>query len=134
MFENEFWLLLNSPAIPFRIHNRNGKVRRVGWGWAQPCLGSALPVYSLLYHPLFQSYLFLLSSDYERSEWREAIQKLQKKGKFGAAGALLGLLATPRGDKNVPQDHSLLLSSPHGQHWLRPSEAPVLSQTSRPLS
>lgn len=29
---------------------------------------------------LFQSYLFLLSSDYERSEWREAIQKLQKKG------------------------------------------------------
>lgn len=28
-----------------------------------------------------QSYLFLLSSDYERSEWREAIQKLQKKGK-----------------------------------------------------
>uniref|UniRef100_A0A8C3E7X2 Active breakpoint cluster region-related protein n=1 Tax=Corvus moneduloides TaxID=1196302 RepID=A0A8C3E7X2_CORMO len=55
MFENEFWLLLNSPAIPFRIHNRNGK-----------------------------SYLFLLSSDYERSEWREAIQRLQKKGEFGA--------------------------------------------------
>lgn len=27
-----------------------------------------------------QSYLFLLSSDYERSEWRESIQKLQKKG------------------------------------------------------
>ncbi|XP_030392984.1 active breakpoint cluster region-related protein isoform X4 [Gopherus evgoodei] len=50
MFENEFWLLLNSPTIPFRVHNRNGK-----------------------------SYLFLLSSDYERSEWREAIQKLQKK-------------------------------------------------------
>nr|XP_055223064.1 active breakpoint cluster region-related protein isoform X1 [Gorilla gorilla gorilla] len=50
MFENEFLLLLNSPTIPFRIHNRNGK-----------------------------SYLFLLSSDYERSEWREAIQKLQKK-------------------------------------------------------
>uniref|UniRef100_A0A670KJZ3 Active breakpoint cluster region-related protein n=1 Tax=Podarcis muralis TaxID=64176 RepID=A0A670KJZ3_PODMU len=52
MFDNEFWLLLNSPSIPFRIHNRNGK-----------------------------SYLFLLSSDYERAEWREAIQKLQKKGK-----------------------------------------------------
>ncbi|XP_012596009.3 active breakpoint cluster region-related protein isoform X1 [Microcebus murinus] len=50
MFENEFLLLLNSPTIPFRIHSRNGK-----------------------------SYLFLLSSDYERSEWREAIQKLQKK-------------------------------------------------------
>lgn len=28
-----------------------------------------------------QSYLFLLSSDYERSEWRESIQKLMKKGK-----------------------------------------------------
>lgn len=27
MFENEFLLLLNSPTIPFRIHNRNGKVR-----------------------------------------------------------------------------------------------------------
>lgn len=27
-----------------------------------------------------QSYLFLLSSDYERSEWRESIQKLQRKG------------------------------------------------------
>lgn len=27
-----------------------------------------------------QSYLFLLSSDYERSEWKESIQKLQKKG------------------------------------------------------
>ncbi|XP_015277547.1 PREDICTED: active breakpoint cluster region-related protein isoform X2 [Gekko japonicus] len=50
MFDNEFWLLLNSPSIPFRIHHRNGK-----------------------------SYLFLLSSDYERAEWREAIQKLQKK-------------------------------------------------------
>ncbi|XP_062816796.1 active breakpoint cluster region-related protein isoform X2 [Anolis carolinensis] len=50
MFDNEFWLLLNSPSIPFRIHNRNGK-----------------------------SYLFLLSSDYERAEWREAIQRLQKK-------------------------------------------------------
>ncbi|KAJ7308785.1 hypothetical protein JRQ81_008050 [Phrynocephalus forsythii] len=50
MFDNEFWLLLNSPSIPFRIHSRNGK-----------------------------SYLFLLSSDYERAEWREAIQKLQKR-------------------------------------------------------
>nr|XP_014346073.1 PREDICTED: active breakpoint cluster region-related protein [Latimeria chalumnae] len=50
MFEHESWLLLNSPTIPFRVHNRHGK-----------------------------SYFFLLSSDYERSEWREAIQKLQKK-------------------------------------------------------
>lgn len=30
-----------------------------------------------------QSFLFLLSSDYERSEWRESIQKLQKKGTTG---------------------------------------------------
>lgn len=32
MFENEFLLLLNSPTIPFRIHNRNGKVRKGGDG------------------------------------------------------------------------------------------------------
>ncbi|XP_069471334.1 active breakpoint cluster region-related protein isoform X1 [Ambystoma mexicanum] len=50
MFESESWLIMNSPTIPFRVHNKNGK-----------------------------SYLFLLSSDYERSEWREAIQNLQKK-------------------------------------------------------
>ncbi|KAK1787593.1 hypothetical protein P4O66_016093 [Electrophorus voltai] len=50
MNEQESCLLLNSPTIPFRIHNRHGK-----------------------------SYLFLLSSDYERCEWRESIQKLQKK-------------------------------------------------------
>ncbi|XP_035289114.1 active breakpoint cluster region-related protein isoform X2 [Anguilla anguilla] len=50
MNEQESCLLLHSPTIPFRIHNKHGK-----------------------------SYQFLLSSDYERSEWREAIQKLQKK-------------------------------------------------------
>ncbi|KAM9788229.1 active breakpoint cluster region-related protein isoform 1-T1 [Neosynchiropus ocellatus] len=50
MNEQESWLLLHSPTIPFRIHNKHGK-----------------------------SYLFLLSSDYERSEWRESIQKLKKK-------------------------------------------------------
>uniref|UniRef100_A0A671S475 Active breakpoint cluster region-related protein-like n=1 Tax=Sinocyclocheilus anshuiensis TaxID=1608454 RepID=A0A671S475_9TELE len=47
MNEQESCLLLHSPTIPFRIHNKHGK-----------------------------SYLFLLSSDYERSEWRESIQKL----------------------------------------------------------
>uniref|UniRef100_A0A672KSL8 ABR activator of RhoGEF and GTPase n=1 Tax=Sinocyclocheilus grahami TaxID=75366 RepID=A0A672KSL8_SINGR len=52
MNEQESCLLLHSPTIPFRIHNKHGK-----------------------------SFLFLLSSDYERSEWRESIQKLQKKGK-----------------------------------------------------
>ncbi|KAJ7997101.1 hypothetical protein DPEC_G00225420 [Dallia pectoralis] len=50
MNEQESWLLLHSPTIPFRIHNKNSK-----------------------------SYMFLLSSDYERSEWRESIQKLQNK-------------------------------------------------------
>ncbi|XP_007545899.1 active breakpoint cluster region-related protein isoform X1 [Poecilia formosa] len=50
MNEQESWLLLHSPTIPFRIHNKHGK-----------------------------SYLFLLSSDYERAEWKESIQKLQKK-------------------------------------------------------
>ncbi|XP_072302698.1 active breakpoint cluster region-related protein isoform X3 [Eucyclogobius newberryi] len=50
MNEQESWLLMHSPTIPFRIHNKHGK-----------------------------SYLFLLSSDYERSEWKESIQKLQKK-------------------------------------------------------
>uniref|UniRef100_A0A3Q3G3Y6 ABR activator of RhoGEF and GTPase n=1 Tax=Labrus bergylta TaxID=56723 RepID=A0A3Q3G3Y6_9LABR len=50
MNEQESWLLLHSPTIPFRVHNKHGK-----------------------------SYYFLLSSDYERSEWRESIQKLQKK-------------------------------------------------------
>uniref|UniRef100_A0A8D3E4X5 Active breakpoint cluster region-related protein n=1 Tax=Scophthalmus maximus TaxID=52904 RepID=A0A8D3E4X5_SCOMX len=50
MNEQESWLLTHSPTIPFRIHNKHGK-----------------------------SYLFLLSSDYERAEWRESIQKLQKK-------------------------------------------------------
>ncbi|KAM6907024.1 active breakpoint cluster region-related protein isoform 1-T1 [Xenentodon cancila] len=54
MNEQESWLLLHSPTIPFRIHNKNGK-----------------------------SFLFLLSSDYERSEWRESIQKLQKKDPHG---------------------------------------------------
>ncbi|EQB78279.1 hypothetical protein CB1_000765116, partial [Camelus ferus] len=119
MFENEFLLLLNSPTIPFRIHNRNGKVRKDGDGTeTAPCLSPGLPTlwllaltwenqglkppvpeeaamvlaldsFSLLLWsqcPLLAitgtatpSYLFLLSSDYERSEWREAIQKLQKK-------------------------------------------------------
>uniref|UniRef100_A0A8C4ZG52 Active breakpoint cluster region-related protein n=1 Tax=Gadus morhua TaxID=8049 RepID=A0A8C4ZG52_GADMO len=52
MNEQESWLLLHSPTIPFRIHNKHGK-----------------------------SFLFLISSDYERAEWRESIQRLQKNGK-----------------------------------------------------
>ncbi|XP_059829736.1 active breakpoint cluster region-related protein isoform X1 [Hypanus sabinus] len=54
VFELESWLLMHSPNIPFRIHNKNGK-----------------------------SFQFLLSSDYERCEWREAIEKQQRKDPQG---------------------------------------------------
>lgn len=54
MYEHEYWLLLHSPTIPFRIQTKSGK-----------------------------SYFFLLNSDYERSEWKEAIEKLQNKGPSG---------------------------------------------------
>lgn len=50
VYDLESWLLLHSPAIPLRMHQRNGK-----------------------------SFQFLLSSDYERCEWRETIEKLQRK-------------------------------------------------------
>uniref|UniRef100_A0A8C2EXP2 ABR activator of RhoGEF and GTPase n=1 Tax=Cyprinus carpio TaxID=7962 RepID=A0A8C2EXP2_CYPCA len=56
MNEQESCLLLHSPTIPFRIHNKHGK-----------------------------SYLFLLSSDYERSEWRESIQKLNVFNSFNSS-------------------------------------------------
>uniref|UniRef100_A0A8B9KEQ8 ABR activator of RhoGEF and GTPase n=1 Tax=Astyanax mexicanus TaxID=7994 RepID=A0A8B9KEQ8_ASTMX len=62
MNEQESWLLLHSPTIPFRIHNKHGK-----------------------------SFVFLLSSDYERSEWRESIQKLQKKGQTSCVLSTLEL-------------------------------------------
>ncbi|XP_006901470.1 PREDICTED: breakpoint cluster region protein [Elephantulus edwardii] len=48
--EQESLLLLMSPNMAFRVHSRNGK-----------------------------SYTFLISSDYERSEWRENIREQQKK-------------------------------------------------------
>uniref|UniRef100_A0A3Q3XFZ8 Uncharacterized protein n=1 Tax=Mola mola TaxID=94237 RepID=A0A3Q3XFZ8_MOLML len=48
--EQESLLLLTSPSIPLRVHNKNGK-----------------------------SYSFLISSDYERAEWRELIQEQQRK-------------------------------------------------------
>ncbi|ROL47498.1 Breakpoint cluster region protein [Anabarilius grahami] len=48
--EQESLLLLNSPNMPLRVHNRNGK-----------------------------SYIFLISSDYERAEWKEVIREQQKK-------------------------------------------------------
>ncbi|XP_076020783.1 breakpoint cluster region protein isoform X2 [Genypterus blacodes] len=48
--EQESMLLLMSPSMAFRVANRNGK-----------------------------SFTFLISSDYERAEWREIIREQQKK-------------------------------------------------------
>ncbi|XP_043925745.1 breakpoint cluster region protein [Protopterus annectens] len=48
--EQKSLLLLTSPNMAFRVHNRNGK-----------------------------SYTFLISSDYERAEWRDVIKEQQKK-------------------------------------------------------
>ncbi|XP_070780394.1 breakpoint cluster region protein isoform X7 [Enoplosus armatus] len=48
--EQESLLLLTSPSMPLRVYNKNGK-----------------------------SYSFLISSDYERAEWREMIKEQQKK-------------------------------------------------------
>ncbi|XP_063066303.1 breakpoint cluster region protein isoform X3 [Engraulis encrasicolus] len=48
--EQESLLLLTSPNMPLRLHNRSGK-----------------------------GYMFLLSSDYERVEWKEMIREQQKK-------------------------------------------------------
>uniref|UniRef100_A0A8C4DW26 Breakpoint cluster region protein n=1 Tax=Dicentrarchus labrax TaxID=13489 RepID=A0A8C4DW26_DICLA len=48
--EQESLLLLTSPSMPLRVYNKNGK-----------------------------GYSFLISSDYERAEWREIIKEQQKK-------------------------------------------------------
>uniref|UniRef100_A0A674CUK6 BCR activator of RhoGEF and GTPase n=1 Tax=Salmo trutta TaxID=8032 RepID=A0A674CUK6_SALTR len=48
--EQESLLLLTSPSMALRVHNRNGK-----------------------------GYMFLMSSDYERAEWKETIREQQKK-------------------------------------------------------
>uniref|UniRef100_A0A7N6AVF0 BCR activator of RhoGEF and GTPase n=1 Tax=Anabas testudineus TaxID=64144 RepID=A0A7N6AVF0_ANATE len=50
--EQESLLLLTSPSMPLRLYNKNGK-----------------------------SYGFLISSDYERAEWKEIIKEQQKKCK-----------------------------------------------------
>uniref|UniRef100_A0AAQ5XX85 BCR activator of RhoGEF and GTPase n=1 Tax=Amphiprion ocellaris TaxID=80972 RepID=A0AAQ5XX85_AMPOC len=48
--EQESLLLLTSPSMPLRLYNKNGK-----------------------------SYSFLISSDYERAEWKEILKEQQKK-------------------------------------------------------
>ncbi|KAJ4926540.1 hypothetical protein JOQ06_008713 [Pogonophryne albipinna] len=50
LFEQESMLLLMAPSLPIRVYNKNGK-----------------------------SYSFLISSDYERAEWREIMKEQQKK-------------------------------------------------------
>uniref|UniRef100_A0A8C6P3K7 BCR activator of RhoGEF and GTPase n=1 Tax=Nothobranchius furzeri TaxID=105023 RepID=A0A8C6P3K7_NOTFU len=50
LYEQESLLLLTCPSMPLRLFNRNSK-----------------------------SYSFLISSDYERSDWREIIKEQQKK-------------------------------------------------------
>uniref|UniRef100_A0A665X6L1 BCR activator of RhoGEF and GTPase n=1 Tax=Echeneis naucrates TaxID=173247 RepID=A0A665X6L1_ECHNA len=50
--EQESLLLLTSPSMPLRVYNKNGK-----------------------------SYGFLISSDYERAEWKDMIKEQQKKCK-----------------------------------------------------
>uniref|UniRef100_A0A4X2LZ63 BCR activator of RhoGEF and GTPase n=1 Tax=Vombatus ursinus TaxID=29139 RepID=A0A4X2LZ63_VOMUR len=73
--EQESLLLLMSPSMAFRVHNRHGK-----------------------------SYTFLISSDYERAEWRENVREQQKKCKWpGSSCSTLALLHLPF---SCPDDES----------------------------
>lgn len=129
MFENEFWLLLNSPAIPFRIHNRNGKVRGAGRG-----TGSALPARSLLHRPLSYRATSSCSPLTMRGpSGGRPFRNCRKKVSLGLLRPSRGSCPpSPRGHKEVLQDLSLLLAGPHGQRWLHPSEAPLLSSCRPP--
>lgn len=84
--EQESLLLLMSPSMAFRVANRNGKVRRNaklgGLTSPAPCwrqLGSTALASAYLLITVFQGYTFLISSDYERAEWRDIIREQQKK-------------------------------------------------------
>uniref|UniRef100_A0A4X2LXF3 BCR activator of RhoGEF and GTPase n=1 Tax=Vombatus ursinus TaxID=29139 RepID=A0A4X2LXF3_VOMUR len=73
--EQESLLLLMSPSMAFRVHNRHGK-----------------------------SYTFLISSDYERAEWRENVREQQKKCKWpGCATITASLTLSPF---SCPDDES----------------------------
>uniref|UniRef100_A0A8C8J9K1 Uncharacterized protein n=1 Tax=Oncorhynchus tshawytscha TaxID=74940 RepID=A0A8C8J9K1_ONCTS len=61
--EQESLLLLMSPSMAFRVANRNGK-----------------------------GFTFLISSDYERAEWREIIREQQKKCDFSLTSLELQML------------------------------------------
>uniref|UniRef100_A0A671UWZ0 BCR activator of RhoGEF and GTPase n=1 Tax=Sparus aurata TaxID=8175 RepID=A0A671UWZ0_SPAAU len=60
--EQESLLLLTSPSMPLRVYNKSGK-----------------------------SYGFLISSDYERAEWREMIKEQQKKCKCFKTSSLTSM-------------------------------------------
>lgn len=102
--EQESLLLLMSPNMAFRVANRNGKVSVqredsnsnvvcIDWGSEHPGCGysGAALCWSIFWHYstrkeedawlflFFQGFTFLISSDYERAEWREIIREQQKK-------------------------------------------------------
>ncbi|KAG9329370.1 hypothetical protein JZ751_005477 [Albula glossodonta] len=62
--EQESLLLLSCPNMPLRIHNRNGKVSHT------------MPATDTIH---IHSYMFLISSDYERTDWKDIIREQQKK-------------------------------------------------------
>lgn len=84
--EQESLLLLNSPNMPLRVHNRNGKVRandshpfcHISFS-SSHSFSMFLLMLTVRVGYAFQSYIFLISSDYERAEWKEVIREQQKK-------------------------------------------------------
>lgn len=84
--EQESQLLLNSPNMPLRVQNRNGKVRASDsqpfcriWFSFSNSFSMFLLMLTVRVDYAFQSYIFLISSDYERAEWKEVIREQQKK-------------------------------------------------------
>jgi len=84
--EQESQLLLNSPNMPLRVHNRNGKVGASDsqpfcqiWFSSSNSFSMFLLMLTVRVGYAFQSYIFLISSDYERAEWKEVIREQQKK-------------------------------------------------------
>lgn len=119
--EQESLLLLMSPNMAFRVANRNGKVSvqredsnsnlvRIDWGSENPACGysGAALCWSTFWHCstrkeqdawlflFFQGFTFLISSDYERAEWREIIREQQKKCECLLMSVMFSILPTKR--------------------------------------
>ncbi|MGH0144199.1 UNVERIFIED_CONTAM: hypothetical protein FKN15_047059 [Acipenser sinensis] len=88
--EQESLLLLMSPNMAFKVHNRNGKRANKGSKVIERLKKKLSEQESLLllmspnmafkvHNRNGKSYMFLISSDYERAEWREMIREQQKK-------------------------------------------------------